>query len=355
LLLLWGPGFDQVDFRGSVEDRVRLLKHRNPGVRRKAALLLEHAPPDRALAAMLVALGDKDALVREAAALTLGAWKDERATPFLARGIKLETNGRTLRATLLALGVCGGQYAARHVTPFLKHPSRQARAAAAAALGSLGDAGQRAALWNALRLAPDDPDFAVRSSVVGAFVQLGWIEDARKAVGELEAAGALEQWRARVAIVAAIGALRWKKRADWLVARIAVEPDDRVIATAVSALAELDRLDVVAAYLDDPRPSVQKAALVALQEKKDARALEAARRLVRDAPQVSVRFTSAMVLHRAGDAEANVHLVDALRSNDAFIWITALAALEERYSQRFGRNPTAWTEFFKKRSQRDER
>jgi HEAT repeat protein len=355
LLLFAGPGYDKVDFGGSVQDRVRLLKHRNPGVRRKAALLLEHAEPDRAIAAMLVALGDSDALVREAAALTLAAWKDERATPFLAAGIKLETNARTLRATLLALGACGGRYAARHVTPFLEHPSRQARAAAAAALGTIGDAGQRGALWAAFRHAPEDPDFAVRSSILGAFVRLGWKEDARKAIGELEAAGALNQWRARVAIVAAIGALRWKERASWLVERIATEEDTRVISTAVAALAELGQIDAVAAYLVDPRPPVQQAAMIALQERNDRRGVDAARQLVRDAPDVSVRFTAAMVLYRAKEPEAKVHLVDALRSNDPFIWITALSALEKRYGKSFGRNPAAWTEFLKKRSVQDDR
>ena len=61
------------------------------------------------------------------------------------------------------------------------------------------------------------------------------------------------------------------------------------------------------------------------------------------------------VQHSGGRLRLNVHLVDALRSNDAFIWITALAELEKKYGKRFGRNPAAWTEFFKKRPIRDER
>jgi hypothetical protein len=56
-----------------------------------------------------------------------------------------------------------------------------------------------------------------------------------------------------------------------------------------------------------------------------------------------------MMLHRMNHPEANVYLVDALRSNDVTIWITALAALEKKYGQEFGRNPDAWTEFFRKR------
>jgi len=355
ILVLLAPGYDKVRFDGSVQDRVRLLRHRNPAVRRRAAELLEHAPPDRALAAMLVALGDKDALVREAAARTLAAWADERATPFLARGARLETDPRALSATLLALGSCGGPYVARHVTPFLENPTRMVRAAAATALGSIGDAGQRTALWNAFRLAPDDPDFAVRSAVLGAFVRLGWERDARTAIGELEAAGAGGEWRARVAVAAAIGALRWTERADWLARRVAEEPDARVIAAAIGALGDLGRLDQVASYLTDARPAVQQAAMVALQERGDERAVAAARTLVRASSDVSVRFTAAMVLHRARDPIADVHLVDALRSNDPYIWMTALSALEERYGQQFGRNPSAWTDFLKKRSEPDDR
>ncbi|MEM8884174.1 MAG: HEAT repeat domain-containing protein [Planctomycetota bacterium] len=355
LLLLAGPEPSRIDYGGSVADRVKLLRHENPAVRQRAAELLQIAPPDRALAAMLVALGDRDRYVREAAARTLRVWKDERATPFLVKAVRSERQPRTLRLLLIALGDCGGRYAARAVKPFLEHPDRGVRGAAATALGAIGDAGQRTPLWDALRLATDDPDFLVRSAVLGAFVRLGWKDDAQEAIAELEKAGAARSWRARVSIVVAIGELRWKERTEALLARIETERDPRVLAAAVGALAQLGQGDVVAAYLDDPRPTVQSAALVSLQAAKDPRAPSAAHTLLQASGNVQVRFTAAMVLHRAGDERANVYLVDALRSRDAYIWVTALAALEKRYGEPLGRNPDAWTAFFKQRNNAPDR
>ncbi|MHC4955463.1 MAG: HEAT repeat domain-containing protein [Planctomycetota bacterium] len=344
------PAHDKVDFRGGPEKRVRLLKHKNPAVRRRAALLLEHAPPDRAIAGVLVALGDRDATVRRAAAQTLNAWHDERATPFLARAVKKERAPRVLRDMLLALGSCGGRYAARRVLPFLDHPSREVRAAAATTLGRLGDPGQRAALWTALRFDPDDQDFVVRSAVLSAFIALGWKEDVKRAVNELEKAGASRHWRARVAIVLAIGAIGWKERSAWLEKVVEQDRDPRVLAAAASSLARLGFRDAVAKWLGHDNALVRRSALEALQDSGDPRAPEAAARMVRADPDVSVRFMAALVLHRSRHPDADVYLVDALRSREASIWITALAELEQKYGQEFGRNPAAWTDFFKRRN-----
>lgn len=350
LPLLLAPEFESVDFRGDTEDRVRLLKHKVGAVRARAALLLEHGDRDRAIASLLVALGDPDAGVRSAAAQTLGAWGDERATPFLARALKREKDPRVLRHMLLALGRCGGRYVARHVTGYLDHPAREVRVAAVAALGKLGDAGQRSELWAALRFAADDPEFAVRSAVLGAFVELAWAKDVKQAVAELEKAGALRSWRPRVAIVLAIGGIRWKERAAWLKNLRDKELDPRVLAAVAGALARLGFLDDVAGWLDHEDPRVRRAALLVLDDAGDARAAKRAETLVRTDSDVTVRFTAALILHRMQHPQANVYLVDALRSNDVTIWITALAALEKTHVQEFGRNPNAWTEFFKKRN-----
>jgi len=350
LPLLFAPEFETVDFRGDTDDRVRLLKHKVGAVRARAALLLEHGDRDRAIAGLLVALSDSDAGVRIAAAQTLGAWGDERATPFLARTIQREQDPRVLRHLLLALGRCGDRYVARHVTRHLEHPAREVRVAAVAALGKLGDAGQRSALWATLRFAAEDSDFAVRSAVLGAFVELAWAKDVRQAVVELEKAGALGSWRPRVAIVLAIGGIHWKERAAWLKKLRDKEQDPRVLAAVAGALARLGFRDDVAGWLDHDDAGVRKAALLVLEDAGDARAVKRAETLVRTDPDVSVRFTAALVLHRAQHPQANVYLIDALRSNDVTIWITALSALEKKYVQQFGRNPDAWTEFFKKRN-----
>lgn len=349
LLLLLAPSYDTVDFRGGTEDRLRLLRHRNPGVRMRAARLLEHAPARRALAAMLVALGDVDSGVRGAAAVTLGKWADERATPFLARAIKIEEVPRVLRDMLLALSRCGKRYAARRVLPFLDHPVLEVRAAAAASLGRIGDAGQRKALWAAFRYDPDDSGSALRAAVLGAFARLGWREDVQRAVGELETADALKEWRVRVAVVLAIGSIRWQERSAWLRELVERDVDERVLAAAASALVRLDARDQVARWLEHETVLVRTAALEALAAVKDPRAQAAALRFVREDADVSLRFRAALVLHGTRHPDADIYLVDALRSKDASIWITALAALERRYGKKYGRNPKRWTEFLKQR------
>ncbi|MHC4223794.1 MAG: HEAT repeat domain-containing protein [Planctomycetota bacterium] len=347
LLLLLQPDRTEVDFGTSASRRVKLLRHENPGVRRRAAMLLAHAKADEAIAGLLVALVDVHSGVREAAALSLGILGDERAVPFLARRVREEGSVRVLTAMLGALARCGGAYVARHVTPFLEHPARSVRAAAAAGLGNLGDAGQRDALWAALRFAPDDPGFAVRAAVLGAFVRLGWNEDVRRAVVELEEAGALRHWRSRTAIIFAIGASGMRERADTLKEELKASEDPRVVAAAAAALAHLGFLDEVFASLEHPSPKVRRAALVALQEAGDPRGVERALILVRDDPDLNVRFEALLVLDEATHPDADLYLVDALRARDPLYWITALSSLEKRHGRSFGRDPEAWTRYLK--------
>jgi HEAT repeat protein len=352
LVLLFAP--DPTDAR-TVRDRVRLLRNADPRVRKAAATWLQHVPADRALGAMLVALGDRDAMVRKAAASTLRAWADERAIPFLAKAAPIETNPNVLAEVILAIGTCGKPYAAQHVRRYLEHPARVVRAAAANALGHIGDATDRKLLWAAFRFAPNDPDYAVRATILGAFAALGWSKDAKDVVAALEKENATKEWRVRVAIAAAIGSIRWGERKPWLMDQIRDEKDQRVLEASIRSLAKLGDLDAVAILLQDPRADARKAALWSLDEGKDERALKNARKFATDDLDVGVRFASVMILHRADDPDANVHLVDALRSNDAFFWMNALAALESRYAKELhpkelGRDPAAWTRFFKKRS-----
>lgn len=346
VLLLAAPQGGEVDFGTTTARRVKLLRDDNPAVRRRAALLLAHAPPDEAIAALLVALSDPNAGVRTAAAGALEAMADERAVPFLAAQLEVERGPSVVSALLLALGRSGKPYVARRVLPFLDHPSRDVRAAATTALGRIGDAGQRDALWAALRFAPDDPSFMVRSAVLGAFVDLGWKEDVRQALTELDAAGARRHWESRAAMLLAVGASGVTERAAWAREDIASE-DPRVVAAAAAALARLGERDEVFACLSHPSPIVRRAALGALEECGDPRALSKALALVREDPDVDVRFEAALVLDRAGHKDADIYLVDALRARDPVIWITALAALEKRYGRSFGRDPEAWAKFLK--------
>ncbi|HEX5135606.1 MAG TPA: HEAT repeat domain-containing protein [Planctomycetota bacterium] len=345
LLIAQAPG-EEIDFGTTTARRVKLLRHENSGVRRHAAELLAYAPPDEAIAALLVALEDPIPYVRVAVARALEAMADERAVPILAARLEEERAPEVLVALLLAMGRCGKPYVARRVLPFLEHPARDVRAAAAVALGHIGDAGQRDALWAALRFAPDDPTFGVRCSVLDAFVSLGWKEDVRQALTELDAAGARRHWEARGRMLLAIGAAGIAERADWARADLASE-DPRIVAAAADALARLGATDEVFRCLGHASPTVRRAALFALDECGDPRALEKALVLVREDPDVNVRFEAVLVLDHRDHPDADVYLVDALKARDPVIWITSLAALERRHDRSFGRNPEAWAEFLK--------
>lgn len=346
LLLLAQPQGEEIDFGTSTARRVKLLRHDNAGVRRKAAQLLAHAPPDEAIAALLLALQDPSTGVRAAAAQSLDAMADERAVPFLAARLAEERGPGVLVALLLATGSCGKPYVARRLVPFLEHPSRDVRAAAAVALGRIGDAGQRDALWAALRFAPDDPSFTVRSAILGAFVTLGWKEDVQQALDELEARGGLRHWESRGSMLLAVGASGIAERADWARSELASE-DPRIVAAAAEALARLGHKDEVLLCVGHASPTVRRSALAALDECDDPRAVEKAVVLVREDPDVNVRFEAMLVLDHRNHPDADLYLVDALKARDPLFWMTALVALEKRHGRSFGRNPDAWTEYLK--------
>lgn len=347
LLLLQPAEGERVDFGTTTAERVRLLRHELPAVRSRAALLLSNAEPDKAIAALLETLDDTNSGVRRSVAQALFSLGDERAVPFLAAQLAQEEVPGVTAELLLALGKCGGAYVARRVQPYLEHPAREVRAAAAAALGEIGDAGQRDALWAALRYAPDDPDFIVRASILGAFVRLGWKADVRQALGELEEAGALRHWYSRAAMVDAVGAAGIAERTAWVRHEVDTSPDPRVVAAAAGALTRLGHRDEVCRLLGHASPTVRRAALVALQEAGDERAVQRAEVLVREDEDSDVRFEAALVLSEAGHPDADVYLVDALRSRNPLYWMTALAELERRHGRSFGRNPEKWEAWLK--------
>ena len=118
LLLLAQPQGEEIDFGTSTARRVKLLRHDNPAVRRKAAQLLAQAPPDEAIAALLLSLRDPSIGVRAAAAEALDAMGDERAVPFLATRLAEERAPGVIVALLLATGSCGKSYVARRLVRF---------------------------------------------------------------------------------------------------------------------------------------------------------------------------------------------------------------------------------------------
>ncbi len=359
LPLLLQTQVERVDFGTSVKRRVELLNHTNPRVRMQAARLLgqvqgaREADLNEALAGLLVRLGkDPAAGVRRQAALSLGQLGDERAVPHLARRLRVEPTARVVVALMYGLASCGGPYVAPRVLPFLEHPTQQVRAAAVAALGRLGDPSVRDALLSALRTEPEDPDFAVRAAILTALVRLKLNEEAGSAIDRLIAEKGMKHWGCRAAILAAIGEARLQDRAAFVDAVLKRERDPRVVATAVGALARLGRRKQVLGYLVHEASVVRRAALVALDDTDDELALASALKLAEQERDPSVRFEAALVLHRRRHPDADLYLVDALRSQNPLFWMTALGALERRHGRSFGRDAGAWTKWLKSRKSR---
>lgn len=348
VLILMAPSGERIDFRGDAAVRLKLLRHKRAPVRLRAAQLLGTAQPDEVLAGLLIALRDVDPGVRRAVANSLRRLEDERAVPFLVARLHEEKNPPTIAYLLLAAGTCGQEYVGRHLLPFLEHPARGVRLAAAAALGHVGDAQQRDALWAALRFAPDDPGFTVRSAILSSFVRLGWKDDVRGAIDALIEAGARRHWASRAAVVAAIGGAGLRERLPYVRAEIEADLDERVVSAAAGALAALGQHDEVYALLQHESTLVRRSALVSLHDAGDPRGVKAAATLVKSDPDTRVRFEAALVLDRANHADADLYLLDALRSKNAIFWITALQALERRHRQTFGRDPEAWSRYLRR-------
>ncbi|MFQ5844142.1 MAG: HEAT repeat domain-containing protein, partial [Planctomycetota bacterium] len=321
-------------------------------VRIRAARLLAHAEGQEALQGLIVALRDPFPGVRRQAALSLATLGDERAVPFLSRRLDREKSPRVLAAALHALGASAGAYAAQLPLPFLDHPMREVRAAAAAALGRLGDPSRRDALLSALRYEPDDPGYTVRASILAALARLRLAAEVRTAVDYLVAEGGMGHWLCRAAVAGAIGDAGLSDRAPFVRTLLEKERDPRVVAAAAGALARLGEREAVRRNLGHSAAVVRRACLVALEDAGDAEALPSALALVRQDPDPAVRFEAALVLHRLRHPDADLYIVDALRSHEPLFWITALGALEKRHRRSFGRDPEAWSRWLKSKQAR---
>ena len=75
-------------------------------------------------------------------------------------------------------------------------------------------------------------------------------------------------------------------------------------------------------------------------------------RMVKSDADRRTRFEAALVLDRDDHPEADLYLLDALRSKNALYWITALQSLERRHGRDYGRDPEAWAKYL--REQRGE-
>lgn len=153
----------------TTEQRVQDLKSENDEVRERAAKALMDFPDPAALEALLVALDDRDNMVRRYAAGALGAARDARAVPrLIQQAIKHDDRGSRSMATA-ALGTIGDGAATATLIALLADTENTIRLNAARALGQIRDRRAVPVLIGALR----DPQNGVRGTAIEALGAIG--------------------------------------------------------------------------------------------------------------------------------------------------------------------------------------
>lgn len=201
-----------------------------PAVRWQAAAELEALKAPEALAALQVALQDRDALVRAAAIEALRALGDRRALPLVADRLK-DREPVVRRSAADTLGHLGSLDAARPLGRALRDTDPEVRRRAANSLLTLKAASESVALARALR----DRDLRVRELAVRALREFGTPEAVPVVVRWLRA------WSSatRASAAQALGGLREPTVAEALGRAIRREPNVHTQLAMATALIEL--------------------------------------------------------------------------------------------------------------------
>lgn len=309
-----------------------------------AARALAAAPQgpqrDEAVGALLGVLDDRSAEVRVLAVQALSSMGDARALPRLVRRLPAESDPRAVAAVVLAVGHLGGKAEVGTIWPYAAHEDARLRAAAAIALGEAGGELAHERLLDLLASPGDDPEWAVRGSVMLGLARCGVKADAGTILVAYREGQGSQRWFARAALSTAMAVL--DSDPVPLLDRLAADDDARVSSAAVAAFAKAGRPEEVVRRLADERPGVRAAAAAAVGQAELRDALPRLRAMAREDRDRAVRLSAAFALSRLNDPAGDELLVEAVGADDPGVWTLALAELRRRTGLSIGRDPAAW-------------
>ena len=251
------------------EALVAALGYEDAGVRKRAAHSLGHRGQREAVPHLLAALAgpEPDHGVRSRLYLALGQLKDPSARPVLLRCLDLESREELRGDCATALGGVRGDRARARLVAVLRGDEHVlVKRRAVDALGRFGDRAAVAALA-AVALGEGEARESLRPRAIAA---LGATRHAAAAAPLLELLDRAKTDRNALPIVRALGRTGAASAKAPLTALLARARDPRLrsaLAVALASVGDRHTASTLARLLDDPEPSVQHAAIRALEKR----------------------------------------------------------------------------------------